>query len=222
MEYRANNRISGPAVEPMTAEQLDDFLRGEGVLESADSDLLGLLVTAAREHVERYISKALNTQTWKLTLDKLPGATERDLGWWDGVREGARVSTGGSRRIELPTGPLQSITSFTYYASDNTSAVFSSTKYFADTSGPVGRLILNTGQPWPVVTRDALGIEIEYVAGFGDNVSDIPADLRVAVRQLALHWYINREFTKDQSDLNQAVTPIHIQRILNMHKVRRL
>lgn len=218
----SNKRTADPTVEPVTTEQLDSHLRGDGVLASEEGDLLDTLITAAREYVEEFTRRALITQSWTLVMDTWPGNSNGDgLGWWDGVREGS-ITMGAPNFVELPMGPLISITSVTTYDDDNTPTVFSSSNYFADTNATPGQIILNTGTVWPVFTRTRNGIEIEYVAGYGAAATDVPAPLRQAVKMIAAHWYENREFVKTQSDQNQAAAPLHAQSILNRYRVKKL
>lgn len=217
----SNKRTTDPAIEPVTAEELDAHLRGDGVLASNEGSFLDSLITAAREYVEEFTRRALITQSYTLVMDAWPSVRNDNLGWWDGVREGS-ISMGQQGYVELPISPLQSVTSVTTYDDDNSSTVFSSSNYFVDTNAIPGQLILNTGTVWPVFTRTRNGIEIEYVAGYGDNATDVPGALRIAVKQLAAHWYENREFTKIQSDQNQAPAPLHVQSILNRWRVKRL
>ena len=217
----SNKRTTDPAAEPITAEELDAHLRGDGVLASEEGDLLNTLITAAREYVEEFTRRALITQSWTLVMDAWPSVKNDGLGWWDGVREGS-ISLGTQGYVELPVGPLQSVTSVTTYDDDNSSTVFAASNYFIDTNATPGQLILNTGTVWPVFTRTRNGIEIVYVAGYGDAATDVPGALRQAVKMLAAHWYENREFVKTQSDQNQAASPLHVQSILNRYRVKRL
>lgn len=217
----SNKRTVDPTVEPVTAEQLDAHLRGDGVLASEEGDLLETLITAAREYVEEFTRRALITQTYTLIMDQWPTIGNDGLGWWDGVRDGS-ISMGQQGYVELPIGELQSVTSVTTYDDDNSATVFASSNYFLDTNATPGQLILNTGITWPVFTRTRNGIEIVYVAGYGDQATDVPGALRVAIKQLAAHWYENREYVKTQSDQNQAAAPLHVQSILNRWRVKRL
>jgi len=217
----SNKRTTDPAVEPITADELDTHLRGDGVLAANEGDFLESVITAAREYVEEFTRRALITQSYTLVMDSWPSVKNEGLGWWDGVREGS-ISQDLQGHVELPMGPLQSITSVTTYAADNTSTVFDSSNYFIDSNQTPGQLVLNTGTVWPSFTRTRNGIEIVYVAGYGNNATDVPGALKMAVKQLAAHWYENREYTKTQSDQNQAPAPLHVQSILNRWKVKRL
>lgn len=220
MNTISNQRTTDPATEPATVSEVDKFLRGDEVLESVDGDLIESLITAAREYVEEYTRRALITQTWTMFMDAFPQVQD-PLGWWDGVREGS-ITMGQARAFELPIGPLQSVTQISTFDDDNTETVFAASNYFLNTTKTPGEVILNTGVTWPVFTRNRNGIKVEYVAGYGDLATDVPSALRTAVKMMATHWYENREFTKTQSDMNQAPAPIHIQSILNRYRVKKL
>ena len=216
----SNQRTTDPATEVATVAQMDTFLRGDNVLESVDGELLTSLIQSAREYVEEFTRRALITQTWTMFMDGFP-QTRDPLGWWDGVREGS-ITQGQASSFELPVGPLQSVTSISTFDDDNTETTFDSANYFLNTTATPGEVILNTGATWPVFTRNRNGIKVVYVVGYGDNATDVPSPLRTAVKQLAAHWYENRELVKTQSDQNQAMAPVHVQSILNRYKVQKL
>ena len=216
----SNRRTTDPATEVVTVPEMDNFLRGDSVLDSVDGELLTSLITSAREYAEEFTRRAFITQTWTLFMDRWP-QTKDPLGWWDGVREGS-ITMGQANSIELPIGPLQSVISISTFDDDNTETTFNAANYFLNTAGTPGEVILNTGATWPVFTRNRNGVKVVYVCGYGNNATDVPSSLRTAVKMLAAHWYENREFTKTQSDMNQAVAPIHLQSILNRYKVARL
>ena len=218
----SNKRTTHPTVEPITTEQLDTHLRGDGVLASEEGGLLDTLIMAAREYVEEFTRRALIRQSWTLVMDTWPHNSKNEsLGWWDGIREGS-LTEGAPNFVELPIGPLISITSVITYDSNNTGTVFADTNYFADTNATPGQIILSTGTVWPSFTRTRNGIEIVYVSGYGPTATDVPSPLRQAIKMIAAHWYENREFVKTQSDQNQAVAPLHAQSILNRYRVERL
>lgn len=217
----SNKRTTDPIIEPVTTDQLDVYLRGDGVLALEEGDLLRALISSAREYVEEVTHRALISQSYTLVMDSWPSVRNTDLGWWDGVREGS-ISAGAQRHVELPIGPLISVASVVTYSDDNTSTVFDASNYFLDTNATPGQVILNTGAVWPLSTRSRNGVEITYVAGYGDTPLDVPSPLRQAVKMIAAHWYENREFVKTQSDQNQAAAPLHAQSILNRYRVRRL
>ena len=46
---------------------------------------------------------------------------------------------------------------------------------------------------WPKPGRTANGIEIAFVAGYGDAAADVPAPIRQAILLLVAHWHEHRE-----------------------------
>lgn len=217
----SNRRTTDPDVEPITVDQLDEHLRGDGILASEEGVFLSSLIRSAREYVEEFTGRALINQTYTLVMDSWPAIQGGGLGWWDGVREGS-IITDQQAYVELPIAPLQTVVSVTTFNNDNSSTVFASSNYFLDTISQPGQLILNTGTVWPIFTRTRRGIEIVYISGYGTSATSVPGALRQAIIQLATHWYENREFTKTQSDQNQASSPLHVQSLLNRWKVRKL
>src|SRR6185436_11847363 len=61
------------------------------------------------------------------------------------------------------------------------------------------------------------GIEIVYTAGFGPAANNVPADLRIAISQIASHWYENREIMT--FDIAARDVPQSAERIIKSRKV---
>ena len=119
--------ISGPAEEPVSVAELRSYLR-----DPADADsVLTRLIKAAREYVEEATGLIMVSQVRELTLDAWPGGGD-GLGWWDGVQEGALIGR-APRYVELPRGPLISITSVKTYDTGNNATTWEAGNYFADT-----------------------------------------------------------------------------------------
>ena len=216
----SNRRIQEPVEEPVTTDEVDNFLRGNGVLEEVDAVLLQSMIFSAREYVEETTRQALITQKWEMFMDAFP-RTKGGLGWWDGVREGA-ITQDQKGSFELPIGPLQSVDSISTFNMANEETVFDSANYFLNTTKDPGEVILNSTAIWPTFTRHRNGIRVVYNAGFGDKATDVPSPLRLAIKMLITHWYENREYTKTQSDMNQATAPLHVQSMINRYKRFRL
>lgn len=162
--------VTGPTAEPVTLAEAKLHLR---VDIDDDDDLIEALVAAAREYVERLCRPqvALISQTWKLVLDATPGDT-----------------------VTLRPYPLQSVSSIKTTSDAGVEATYSSSGYQVDTVSEPGRVRLKSGYSWPSTTLQALnGFEVSFVAGFGDDPSDVPQQIRQAVLLLIGHWYENRE-----------------------------
>lgn len=162
--------ITEPAIEPIALADLKNDIRVDSDL-TADDFLISAHLASARRYIEKVVDRALITQTLELTMDAWP--------------------TGD--RFELPRPPLQSVTSIKYYDTDHAEYTLSSDDYYLDTASSPGRVVLEFGSTWPAVAlRSVNGIIIRFVAGYGDEESDVPEHLAHAVRLLAGHWYENR------------------------------
>jgi uncharacterized phiE125 gp8 family phage protein len=165
---------TGPTVEPVTLEEAKLHLRVDDPSTSsgADDNVIRDLITAARLDIETLSMHALITQTWDLYLDAFPGS-----------------------EIQLPMPPVQSVTGV-YYTPDSTGveATVTSTYYRTDIISYPPRVVLKSDYSWP---GDALievnGVKVRFVAGFGDDPSDVDQRLRQAVLLLVGHYYENRE-----------------------------
>jgi len=160
---------TAPSVEPVSTDEAKLHLRVDS---DTDDDLIDVLIQAAREGVEESTGRALITQTWTYIADAFPGED----------------------RIELWHPPLQSVTSIKYTDSDGTEHTFSSDNYQVDTDSEPGRIVLTSGCSWPGDTlRAANGVEITFVAGYGDAATDVPASLLAAIKLTIGHLYEHRE-----------------------------
>lgn len=161
--------ITAPAIEPIPIHEIKADLRIDGDLTDHDYLIRGLVV-AARITCEKILRQALITQTLEQVLDT----------WPDGDR------------IELQRPPLQSVTTVKYYGTDDSEQTLSSGLYFVDTVSKPGRVVLNDGESWPTATlRPANAVIVQFVAGHGDDESDVPEHYRHAIRLLVGHWYEN-------------------------------
>lgn len=149
-------RTVNPLVEPVTVGQVKDHLR---VSTSVDDTVLGNIITAARQQVERDTGKSLITQTWVMTLDCFPKVGEP---------------------IKLLNGPVQSVSSFTYNNASGVQTAWSD--YQLKTNDNPALIIPDFNGSWPTdYSYDKRGIIVTYVAGYGDTHVDVPFELRQAV-----------------------------------------
>lgn len=142
-----------PLAEALTLADVKAHLRLDGAEEDA---LLQSLIRVAREHLERTTGLCLMTQGWRLALDSVPE---------DGV-------------ILIAKGPVQSIESMVLYDADGEAAPQPLTGSVLDGAARPARLLLNVRT---LGMRALNGIEIEFVAGFGESGADVPDTLRRAM-----------------------------------------
>ena len=147
--------VTGPAIEPVTLAEAKAHLRMDG----ADNDsTINSLIKAAREDVEGDTRRALITQTLDVSYQYF-----------------------GSK-LELPRGPLQSVTSVKYYDTDGVEQTLDTTVYRVTTKGNLPSIItLDYGQEWPSLYDIEEPITIRIVTGFGATADTVPEPLRQAI-----------------------------------------
>ena len=185
--------VTAPITEPVTIAEVKGSLR---VDHNTDNTLIGSLISAARTNAEAYTRRAFMTQTWKMYMDSFSKYSQA-YPWWSGPNGATSIlSPDTSNHIEIPLAPLQSVTSLKTYDDDDVATTFSSTKYFkrtysGDFANP-GSLTLRNSSSWDTVTRVRDGIELQFVAGYGDESCDVPQQIRMAIQEEAAFLYNNR------------------------------
>jgi uncharacterized phiE125 gp8 family phage protein len=198
--------VSPPETEPVTLAEMKAHAR---IDTEADDALASTLITAARLWAEQYTKRAFISQTWAL--------------WFDGCPVDKTF-------VELPRAPLRTVDSVQVFDENDDGTAWDSGNYFVDTAREPGRLALRSGAAWPVPGRAANGFMIEYGAGYGDEGSDVPEPIRLAIKQLAAHWYEHRgeavimSSSRHDAVANQAGinVPMVIQALLDPYRLRRL
>ncbi|UYN99698.1 MAG: head-tail connector protein [Devosia sp.] len=183
--------LAGPALEPVSLAEAKAFLK---VDEAAEDGLITTLIGAARLHVEGVTGRALLTQSWRVVLDDWP-------------------ETG---MVRLPVTPLHAVTAISAIDANGASHDLALGQFGRD----LDRLIV----PRVIVGMPALqergGIEIDYVAGYGETPADVPADLRQALLGLVAHWYEHRDAVIVAG--SGAVVPTGFDRMVAAYKRVRL
>lgn len=158
--------LAGPAAEPVSRAEAKAYLRLDDDTEDA---LVDTLITAARLHVEGTTARAMMAQSWRLVRDAWPA---------DGA-------------VALPVGPLLSLTAVNVYDEDGVPHEIALDQFEIDAATP--RLLLPTELEGMPALRRRQGIEIDYVAGYGETAANVPADLRQAVLALCAYWFEHRD-----------------------------
>lgn len=156
--------LAGPAEEPVSLVDAKAFLR---VDDNAEDGLITTLLSAARLHVESVTGRAMIFQSWRLVLDAWP--TERS--------------------IALPVGPVNALTAVTVFDLDDEAHELDLDQFVVQ----AGRLMLPRNIEGAPALRERLGLEIDYVAGHGEDATGVPADIKQACLVLVGYWFENRD-----------------------------
>ena len=187
MSIRTSSRlVSQSTAEPVALQELKDWAKIDS---NADDAMLNNLITTARESAERFLRRAIVSQTRTLTLDLPQNGWARNLP--DGTYELPVTCLYGelSRTIDLPYGDVRSITSVQAYDIANNVSTYASSNYILDTAS--SRLVLNYSASWPSNLREKASIVITYVTGYASAV-DVPRSIKTAILMHAAHMYDSR------------------------------
>jgi uncharacterized phiE125 gp8 family phage protein len=158
--------VTGPAVEPLTTDEAKLHLKVTGSTEDAYIDSL---VKAARTNVERYLGRALITQTWRAYSD-----------YWQDC-------------LNLALAPVISVTSVKYYDETESLTTLDSSLYYADIISEPGKIVRKYDSVYPELEEERPNaVVVEFVAGYGSASTDIPSDIIHAIRLLVADYYDNK------------------------------
>ncbi len=159
--------ITGPAVEPLSLAEAKAHLRV--TVPDHDAIIAGHIL-AARRYAEGYMRGALITQTWDYTVDNS----------WPYQRvEYGHCFAAYVSRIELPLGPVQSVTSVSYLDENGATQTLSGSLYTLHKDRPVAFIAKAYNADWPAVRNVPAAITIRFVCGYLPEA--VPDDLRAAL-----------------------------------------
>ena len=171
--------VTGPATALISAVEAREHCEIEGDVTDFDAVLADCISTATSyldaEH--GILGRALITQTWRLTLNAVPSG----------------------RFLSLPFPPVQSVTNVKYYDQDGAEQTLATNNYRL-ISAPDGAFIeLKSTGTWPSVDDRSGAFWVDYVAGYGDAATDVPAPVVNAAKMMVSHLFENREAVQDSA-----------------------
>jgi len=171
-------RITAPTDRVVTAQDVKAQIGDDPNVSNA---IVERFIDAVTIACEDYSRRAFLTQTFELVLDHFPKERPSDAPWWlDTVYSFANA-------VEVPMPPLQSVTSIKVFNYDNTESTIDSGVYFVNTRSEPGSIVPRQLETWPTEVLPEAGVVIRFVAGYGDDPSDVPLDIRSAVAMQAGH-----------------------------------
>ena len=186
--------MAGPAVEPITLAEAKAHLRIDG---DTEDTLISTLILTSRLHIEAALGLALITQSWTLLRDAWPEVES----------------------VPLMLRPVQQVTEVRTRDVSGNAEILDADTHLVDTVSESARLVRH-GPSWPKPGQSANGIEIDFVAGFGDTPNDVPAPIRHALLLLVAHWYEHRD-PMEIGTPNVAI-PAAVSRLLKPYRMVRI
>lgn len=185
-------RTAAPATYPVTATEVKADLR---IQHSSEDTLIISLIAAATDYMDvpnGVTGKALITQTWTLSV---PRPDKDD-------------------RIVLPVTPVDSVSSITYYDTDNAQQSLTVGDYHLYKEDDWAYLEPKTPGDWPNVYDRRDAITVTFVAGYG-AASAVPESIKRAIRLLVGHWYEHRMAVTDKP---LSEMPLAVQALVNLNR----
>ena len=183
--------VTPPTDEPFDLATIKAHCRID--TDADDALLQEVYLPAARDHLEYFTRRQWLPATLICALECLP---------WDGC-------------VFLPRPPLQSVTSFKYYDTDNMLQTWNSSNYYVDTLSEPGRVVVANGVTWPSVYARPNAVQVTYVAGWA-TPARIPVGLRQALLLCIGHFYEHREEGVEKA---LSCLPWGIKQLAGMHRL---
>lgn len=144
--------FTAPLEEPVTLAEAKLHVRET---ETGMDALILALISAARDHAERYTGRRLITQTWDWFLDSFPAA------------------------LEVPYPPLASVTSIKYFDTTGVEQTLAASGYLVDAKSEPGRITPSYGNSWPSTRTQLNAVTVRFVCGYGLHAA-VPEAMRIA------------------------------------------
>jgi len=165
-----------PEDEPLTLEEVKEYLR---VDTDSEDDLITSFIIAARRQVEARTYRPLITQSWLLSLD---------------FSEISDI-------VEINKFPLQTVDSIKYFDIDGNIQTIDSSKYIVDKNSNPCRVQF-TDLP-STIKNQINAMQIKFTCGYGDLASDVPDDIKLAMKFIIGHYYENRQDVVTGTQVNE-------------------
>lgn len=179
--------VTPAATEPITLDEQKEFMR---VLSDHEDGTIESLVAGARGICENECRRSFITQTWTADFCSFPR------------RRGP---------LRLGKGPIQSVTSVQYYDDANDLVTLDALLYDVQLSTQLGRIVPAVDEVWPDYEAQPDAVLVTFDAGYGDDGTDVPSDIRLAIQLTAAWMFLNRE---------GGTLPDHIRAILSPYVIQ--
>lgn len=182
-------RETAPATVAFDLDDLKRQLRIDGGDEGAYLDQIAQVATSFVDG-QGALGRAMITQTWAQWVQN-------------------------PTTVRVMMTPFQSLTSVKYYDSAGTLQTATVSDFEAIGSGDKVYIRPKDGFTWPNSEDRPDAIKITYVAGYGDDFTDIPETVRHALSLLVTQWFEHR-MPVSEKDMREV--PYAVEALLNMER----
>ncbi|WP_068087696.1 head-tail connector protein [Polycladidibacter stylochi] len=185
--------VEYPKSEPVTLAMARMHLR---ISHAHENELISHLIQSARQQVEQMTGRALINQLWRLYIEDVPQ----------------------SGRITLPKAPVSQITSITAYDGAGYPVLIDQDKWRSKlNANPPALQLLPLAE---IKAKAQNGLEVDFIAGYGESAESVPEALKTAILLLVGFWYEHRTgaHTGKLTDLlphglDHALSPFKVLRL---------
>lgn len=188
MDIHPFSIVTAPTSEPLTAEEVMEYLR---LPDAGEVATLSNLIAEARDFLEGELDMQLMPATLELHLHRFPCSGEA---------------------IRLRRPPIVAVTSIEYVDSDGQTQTVEAADYRLDRRALPPRIY--PVDTWPTADDRPEAVTITYTAGYA-SVTAIPPTLRAAMLLYVGHRYENREATAPTA-IHKL--PLGMDRLLQRHR----
>lgn len=190
--------VTPPTDEPLTVNEAKRRLR---VDIADDDDLIGDMISAAREDAEKITRRQIMPATYKAVLDRFPAPSlETSSANWYGPAWGtgpgpltmSRPEGRSGLEILLPRPPLVQVQSIKYIDQDGNQQTLAPSEYIVDSASEPARIVPAFGKAWPTTQNRINAVEIVFDAGYAD-AAHVPARIKSWIATRVGAMYENRE-----------------------------
>jgi uncharacterized phiE125 gp8 family phage protein len=185
--------ITPPSVEPFTIDEAKDHLHLSG---NGENSLVERLVRSARIQVERYLNRALITQTWDIQFDH-----------W-------------SNDMILPYPPVQSITYVKYFDTNGVEQTLSTDLYWKVITSDPALIVRKYGTSYPDVEYGRPGaITVRIVCGYGNSGTSVPEPIKDSMKLLLTDLYEHKGTIVVGAGMRAEKIPGYLIDLIHTYKI---
>lgn len=159
--------ISPPAIDPVSLAMVKLHTHIDNDIEDT---VLTKWIQSAVKQAENFQGRSYISRSYCMSFDSFPALP-----------------------LSFPRAPLISVESIAFYDYQNTETILPLSDFYVDTESTPGRICHAYGKSWPSVTlRTISAVKINFTAGYGDSMDDVPPTVQEAIMLYCAYRNENR------------------------------